>query len=78
MRDETCPRCGSEDVEERIVNDRFKACDSTGNVFEVDVREPVLRCRMCRMCWEGAASRLAKESAYREALARRSRGVYAS
>jgi hypothetical protein len=71
MHEPVCPRCGSHEVVERVVNDCFKACDSAGNVFEVTVREPVLRCCACRMCWEGDESLLAKENAYRAALARR-------
>jgi uncharacterized Zn finger protein len=71
MDQEECPRCGSSHVVQRVVNDRFKACDASGHVFEVTLQEPVWSCVACRMCWQGDESRAAKESAYRAALARR-------
>lgn len=71
MRNETCPRCGNGETVQRVVNDRFRACDETGRVFEVALQAPVWSCPACRMCWEGQEAHAAKENAYLAALTKR-------
>ncbi len=65
---EKCPRCGSSRVVQRMVNNRFRASDPAGQVFEVTLREPIWSCPVCRMGWEGEETFVAKESAYQAAL----------
>jgi hypothetical protein len=71
MRNENCPRCGSSQTVQRIVNDRFRACDPAGRVFEVTLQEPVWSCLACHMCWEGQEAFVAKEYAYLATLTKR-------
>lgn len=71
MRNESCPRCGSGQIVQRIVNDRFRACDPAGRVFEVTLQEPVWSCPACHMCWEGEDALVAKENAYLATLTKR-------
>lgn len=71
MSDKICPRCGNSRVVQRTVNDRFRASDPAGRVFEVTLQEPVWSCPTCRMCWEGQDTFAAKENAYRAALTKR-------
>ena len=54
-----------------VVNDRFRACDEAGRVFEVSLQAPMWSCPACRMCWEGQEALAAKESAYLAALTKR-------
>ena len=75
MPDETCPRCGSSQVVQRTVNDRFRASDLAGQVFEVTLQEPVWSCPACHMCWEGQDTFAAKENAYRAALTKRGMAI---
>jgi predicted RNA-binding Zn-ribbon protein involved in translation (DUF1610 family) len=71
MHHETCPRCGNREIVQRIVNDRFNACDAAGRVFEVSLRAPIWSCPACRMGWEGREALAAKEHAYLAALTKR-------
>jgi ribosomal protein L37AE/L43A len=71
MHNETCPRCGNSKTVQRIVNDRFRACDAAGRVFEVSLQAPIWSCPACRMGWEGQEALAAKESAYLAALTKR-------
>jgi rubrerythrin len=71
MPSEACPLCGNTQNALQTVNDRFRACDPAGEVFEVALRKPVWTCPRCRMSWEGDEGRVAKEMAYQAALRRR-------
>ena len=71
MREKTCPRCGASRVVQRMVNNRFKASDPAGQVFEVTLQEPIWSCPACQMGWEGEDTLAAKENAYQAALTRR-------
>ena len=71
MAKEVCPRCGTSQPVQRTVNDRFRAWDPAGQVFEVTLREPIWICPMCKMSWEGTDAFIAKEKAYQEALRKR-------
>ena len=68
MYEKTCPRCGASRVVQRMVNNRFRASDPTGQVFEVTLREPIWSCPACQMGLEGEDTFAAKESAYQAAL----------
>jgi hypothetical protein len=71
MRHEVCPRCGSSQPVQHTVNDRFRAWDPAGQVFEVTLQEPILVWLACNMSWEGPDGLIAKENAYQEALQKR-------
>ena len=71
MREKTCPRCGASRVVQRMVNNRFRASDPAGQVFEVTLQEPIWSCPACQMGWEGEDTLAAKENAYQAALTRR-------
>jgi hypothetical protein len=51
-----------------MVNNRFRAVDPTGRVFEVTLQEPIWSCPTCQMGWEGEDTLAAKENAYQAAL----------
>ena len=68
MRKGTCPRCGATRVVQRIVNNRFRASDPAGQVFEVTLQEPIWICPACNMGWEGEDTLAAQENAYQAAL----------
>jgi hypothetical protein len=68
MRNEICPRCGNSHPVQQTVNDRFRACDPAGQVFEVTLEEPIWICPACNMSWEGPDGLIAKENAYQAAL----------
>jgi hypothetical protein len=53
MHEKTCPRCGASRVVQRMVNNRFRASDPAGQVFEVTLQEPIWSCPACQMSWEG-------------------------
>jgi hypothetical protein len=71
MRREICPRCDSSRPVQQTVNDRFRAWDPAGQVFEVTLQEPIWNCPVCNMSWEGPDGFAAKEKAYQEALQKR-------
>jgi hypothetical protein len=71
MHEKTCPRCGASRVVQRMVNNRFRASDPAGQVFEVTLQEPIWSCPACQMGWEGEDTLAAKEKAYRAALTMR-------
>jgi hypothetical protein len=68
MPSEVCPLCGSTQAIQLTVNDRFRACDPAGEVFEISLRKPIWTCPQCRMSWEGREGLIAKENAYQVAL----------
>ena len=72
MHDIHCPKCGSNDVVPRAVNDRLRAADPRGETFEVALRLPVWSCRACKLCWQGQEAAAVMEAAYQNALAQRS------
>ena len=71
MHKQTCPRCGASGVVQRLVNNRFRASDPGGQVFEVTLQEPIWSCPTCQMGWEGEDTLAAKENAYQAALTMR-------
>ncbi len=71
MHEEICPRCAGSPVVQRTVNNRFRASDPAGHVFDVTLQEPIWSCPACHMCWEGEDTFAAKENAYRAALTMR-------
>jgi ssDNA-binding Zn-finger/Zn-ribbon topoisomerase 1 len=76
MPSEICPLCGNTQTLKRSVNDRFLACDPTGEVFEVALQKPVWTCSQCHMVWERDECLMAKEEAYQVALRDRFRGAH--
>jgi hypothetical protein len=72
MRAIHCPKCGSSDVVPRTVNDRLRAADPRGQIFEVALQLPVWSCRGCKLCWQGQEAVAAMEAAYQNALMKRS------
>ena len=72
MLNNHCPICSSSDAVQRMVNDRFRAAAPSGQTFEVALRVPIWRCRVCKCCWQGQEALVAKEAAYQYALVKRS------
>jgi transcription elongation factor Elf1 len=68
MHDNHCPKCGSSDVVSRTVNDRLRAADPRGHIFEVPLQLRVWSCRACKLCWQGQEAEAAKEVAYQNAV----------
>ena len=72
MHDERCPKCGSDDVVARTVNDRLRAVDPLGHTFEIALHLQVWSCSACKLCWQGREAQVATEAAYQNALVQRS------
>lgn len=72
MHDNCCPNCGGSDVVTRRVNDRLRAVDPYGEIFELALQLPVWSCRTCKLCWQGEEAAIAREVAYQNALINRS------
>jgi hypothetical protein len=72
MHENRCPKCGSSDIVLRTVNDRLRAADLRGNVFELPLQLPIWSCLACRLCWQGQEAEAVKEAAYQQALSNRS------
>lgn len=71
MNDNHCPKCGSNNIAPRTVNDLLRAADPHGQAFEVPLRLPVWICSACKLCWQGPEAIIAKEVAYQSALVER-------
>ena len=72
MDDIHCPKCGSSNVVPRMVNDRLRATDMRGLTFELALQLPVWSCGACKFCWQGQEAVAAVETAYQNALVKRS------
>jgi len=72
MHDNHCPKCGSSDVVARTVSDQFRAADPRGDTFEVALQVLMWSCRACNLCWQGQEAVAAMETAYQNALVKRS------
>jgi hypothetical protein len=70
MEDNHCPKCGGSDVVPRTVNDRLRAADPHGHIFEVPLQVLVWSCGACKLCWQGREAAAAMEAAYQNALAK--------
>lgn len=71
MPNNQCPKCRSGDLEQRMVNDRFRAADPSGEPFELALKLLMWNCRACGLSWQGQEALAAKEAAYQNALLKR-------
>jgi hypothetical protein len=66
-----CPNCNSSNVASRMVNDRLRAADPSGESFEIALKLLAWDCLACKLCWQGQEAEAAKETAYEKALLKR-------